>query len=334
MDEMQRRAEAYLIDFIDGTRRYHNHKEFMAYTAVALYVGVFGTVIIQENWPPRWLNENLLWVPVIAAFLLLLFIRWQLLYRRWAAVHGAGAKALLARWVHDPPNEFGLRLLGRRRVPSGNKVPRFFGIFFPLPKIIPVGDVSYGSYPRALAKEFVRQRRTLRTGALRSERILTSLIWIVFLFFLGISIWGNPSGSDRGGLWKGVDAFERGDYGTALKKLRPLAERGVPKAQHTLGQMYNEGKGLPRDHAEAAKWFRKAADQGHPPSQFLLGVLYATGNGVIQNKVQAHMWFNLASASGVENAAQGRERVEEPMTSQEIAEAHRFAREWLERRNK
>ena len=35
-------------------------------------------------------------------------------------------------------------------------------------------------------------------------------------------------------LQAGWEAYERGDYGTALKQLRPLAEQGYAKAQTSL----------------------------------------------------------------------------------------------------
>jgi len=57
-------------------------------------------------------------------------------------------------------------------------------------------------------------------------------------------------------------AFQRGDYATALRLFRALAQEGDAAAQTVLGLMYDEGQGVPRDYTEAAKRFRKAADQG------------------------------------------------------------------------
>ncbi len=64
-----------------------------------------------------------------------------------------------------------------------------------------------------------------------------------------------------------VDAYERGDYDTAVKELRPLAEQGHPKAQYNLGVMYQLGLGVPQDDQEAAQWCRLAAEQGHAGAQ-------------------------------------------------------------------
>jgi hypothetical protein len=52
-------------------------------------------------------------------------------------------------------------------------------------------------------------------------------------------------------------AYKRGDYATALRLLRPLAEQGEAKAH-----MYGAGRGVPQDYAAAVNWYRKAADQG------------------------------------------------------------------------
>ncbi|MDA0221360.1 MAG: tetratricopeptide repeat protein, partial [Proteobacteria bacterium] len=61
----------------------------------------------------------------------------------------------------------------------------------------------------------------------------------------------------------GVDAYNRGDYATALHEWRPLAEQGNAYAQSILGVMYYEGTGVPQDYAEAVRWYRLAADQGN-----------------------------------------------------------------------
>ncbi len=144
----------------------------------------------------------------------------------------------------------------------------------------------------------------------------------------------GSGGRADAGLKEGLKALGRNDYAVALKEFRISAEKGDREAQFNLGRMYNKGKGVRRSHREAAKWFRKAAEGGHPASQLHLGVLYATGNGVIQDYVLAHMWFNLSSANGEKGAAQARERVEETMTSPQVAEAQRLARAFLAKMKK
>ena len=93
----------------------------------------------------------------------------------------------------------------------------------------------------------------------------------------------------------GVDAYERGDYETALKKFLPLAARGNVAAQHNLGWMYDQGEGVPQDYTEAVKWYRRVADQGFADAQINLGVMYAEGLGVPQDDQEAMKWYRLAA---------------------------------------
>ena len=64
----------------------------------------------------------------------------------------------------------------------------------------------------------------------------------------------GPTAPARAGLDEGVAAYDRGDYATALREWRPLAEQGNAKAQYNLGAMYYSGLGVPQDYAEAVKW--------------------------------------------------------------------------------
>ncbi len=59
----------------------------------------------------------------------------------------------------------------------------------------------------------------------------------------------------RAGWEEGVAAYDRGDYATALREFRPLADQGYASAQFNLGVMYGKGQGMPQDHAEAVRWY-------------------------------------------------------------------------------
>ncbi len=126
----------------------------------------------------------------------------------------------------------------------------------------------------------------------------------------------------------GQEAYDRGDYATALKEWRPLAEQGDAEAQYNLGIMYREGHGVLQDDKEAVRWYRLAAEQGYAKAQSSLGLMYANGRGVPRDYVQAHLWANLAAAQGHELARINRDRLTKQMTAAQLAEAQRLAREW------
>jgi TPR repeat protein len=162
----------------------------------------------------------------------------------------------------------------------------------------------------------------------------------------------------------GEDAYNRGDFATALREWRPLAEqgdaraqynlgvlyrkgRGVPqddvqarqwyekaaaqgqaKAQYNLGTLYLNGSGVPKDYQQALRWFRLAADQGEALAQTKIGIMYDDGQGVPHDFVQAHKWYNLAATNGDKPAAELRDALAKQMTPAQIAEAQQLAREW------
>ena len=119
------------------------------------------------------------------------------------------------------------------------------------------------------------------------------------------------------------------DYKEALVWFRKAAENGDTLAQHFLGMMYLNGQGVIQDDKEAVVWFRLAAEQRDAGAQSVLGIMYHYGKGVPQDYVMAHMYYNIAAVSGDKSGIKNRGLVEKDMTSSEIAEAQKLAREWM-----
>ena len=137
------------------------------------------------------------------------------------------------------------------------------------------------------------------------------------------------SGPVMAGVLEDIDAaFKRGDYDTALRLNRPLAEQGNALGQLKLGIMYATGRGVPKDDVQAVKWYRLAAEQGNAVAQFNLGDRYANGRGVPKDYVLAYLWANLAAAGGSEIGLMNREEYAAQMTPAQIAAAQKLSREW------
>ena len=164
---------------------------------------------------------------------------------------------------------------------------------------------------------------------------------------------------------KGFEAYDAGDYQTALQEWRPLAdqgdvdaqynlalmylngqgvpqdfaeaarwyqlaaEQGFPKAQYNLALMYHNGQGVPQDYAEAIKWWRLAAEQGFANAQNNLALMYHYGVGAQQSNVMAHIWYNIASANGQSKAGEWRDERAGLMTNADIAKAQQMASECM-----
>ncbi len=90
----------------------------------------------------------------------------------------------------------------------------------------------------------------------------------------------------------GVEAWGRGDYDTALREFRLLANQGHAQAQVNLGIMSSQGRGVPKD------------------------------------SVQAYVWYTLAASQGDDLAEKFKAHLEKSMTLDQLAEAQRLAREW------
>lgn len=122
----------------------------------------------------------------------------------------------------------------------------------------------------------------------------------------------------------GIAAYERGDYATAYRLMKPLAEKGDAKAQHNLGVMYDYGRGIPQDFSKAREWYRRAAEQGTPEAQHNLGLMYYNGQGIPQNYTEAAKWYRRAADQGMADSQVnlGRMYYEGQGVSQDYVLAH------------
>jgi len=106
-------------------------------------------------------------------------------------------------------------------------------------------------------------------------------------------------------------------------------ESGYRLAQPSVVATQNPMVGLSEpDRIAKTKEIIDLAEQGDADAQFMLGGMCFSGNGILQDYVQAHKWFNIAGSNGHHDAMKQREAVSEKMTTPQIAEAQKLAREW------
>ena len=129
---------------------------------------------------------------------------------------------------------------------------------------------------------------------------------------------------------KGLAAHDRGDYATAVREFKPLAEQGDAKVQNLLGSIYS----VLQDYKMALKWYRKAAEQGNTSGQSSLAWMYFGGKGVPQDSPRAHMWFNISASLGYKIGGQLMNIVATKMTAAQIAAAQKLARECVKKKYK
>jgi uncharacterized protein len=153
---------------------------------------------------------------------------------------------------------------------------------------------------------------------------------IVLAVALGVAV--ALAGSAEEDFRSGLSAFNRGDFASAMRLWRPLADSDDPRSEAGIGFLYHRGLGVPTDDAQAAFWLRKAAEQGQAEGQLMLGSLYFFGLGVPQSYATAYAWCELAQDSGQAEAAICRDAAWSSIKADEdMQEALRLVREFRER---
>jgi TPR repeat protein len=105
-------------------------------------------------------------------------------------------------------------------------------------------------------------------------------------------IWAAPAAAQN--VKAGIDAWQRGDYVSAVAIWRPLAEAGDPDASFNMGQAYRLGRGVLVDMSAAQSWLERAAQKDHVDAQATLGLLLFQ-NG---NHADGLKWLKSAAEKG------------------------------------
>lgn len=112
--------------------------------------------------------------------------------------------------------------------------------------------------------------------SVKGEAFMIRSLLCVVLLCLSACAGPNPNPGERT-----VDiAWERSDYNTIFRILRPAAERGEPWAQLRMGVAYELGVGVERDIPTAIKWYSLAAAQeadGNWANGLLVGAMGEAG---------------------------------------------------------
>lgn len=136
--------------------------------------------------------------------------------------------------------------------------------------------------------------KTLDANSCLKTGFLMRALGIAFVLILLLSL-AAPGWGQTG---EGYDAFNRGDYRTAQRIWRRLAEQGDAGAQYNLGLLYRHGLGVERHRVTAAKWYVRAAEGGNADAQKAVGDLYAEGFWGKSDHAKAALWYEFAAQQG------------------------------------
>jgi TPR repeat protein len=114
------------------------------------------------------------------------------------------------------------------------------------------------------------------------------LVWELRLNEIGLFMTKNVARFD---FERGYDFEENGKLGEAFKFYLKAAKHGSIEAQVSLGNLYDEGKGCPKDPQKAVYWYKRAIKAGCPEAAYNLGVHYRQNN----KQRWAQYWFKRAN---------------------------------------
>jgi len=95
-------------------------------------------------------------------------------------------------------------------------------------------------------------------------------------------------------------AYQRGLYQTAFREANLRLEKNSndAAAMTLLGELYNQGLGVPVDPKKASEWYRLAAGRGDANALASLGLMARDGRGMPQNTAQGRAWLEEAATKG------------------------------------
>jgi TPR repeat protein len=111
------------------------------------------------------------------------------------------------------------------------------------------------------------------------------------------------------------------DIAQAADWFNKAATQGSPEAMNRIGEMWAAGMNGAPDPKEAANWYHKAATKGLAEAQFNLGLCYTKGERVPVNPVEAWKWLQLAAEQKFPNAAEERDKMQATMTADQVKDA-------------
>lgn len=102
----------------------------------------------------------------------------------------------------------------------------------------------------------------------------------------------------------GKAAYDKKDWITAIKNLRPLAEAGDDRAMILLGNMYEQGLGVFPNPLEAMKLYKAAAVlKNNSTAMVAISAMYIESRGVDTNYNTALQWAKRAALLGDQQGA-------------------------------
>jgi hypothetical protein len=115
-----------------------------------------------------------------------------------------------------------------------------------------------------------------------------------------------------------------------LQDITNCANHGDRTARYLLGEIYFQGKEVPKNYKTAFEWMSKAANQGDKDAQSSLGFDYYNGWGTKKDYVLAYMWWSLSIVNNEEPITRKNlDDLEQKLSAADLARAQKMAHDWV-----
>lgn len=121
-------------------------------------------------------------------------------------------------------------------------------------------------------------------------------------------------------------------YQEALKWCLQLAESDDNDnvyGQTGMGNLYEDGHGVPQDFKIAADWYKRAAEHGDTEAQVKLATLYLHGQGLDRDLVQGYVWAKIADSLKDPLAMELMRTLSAEMSPAQLSAAEELATKWI-----
>jgi TPR repeat protein len=118
---------------------------------------------------------------------------------------------------------------------------------------------------------------------------------------------GSPEAQNAMGL---ILCFGQDEPAAAAEWFARAGDQDHPEALRSLGNLFEAGRGVPKNDEVAADFYRKAAELGDPFAQFNFAIMMDRGRGVPRDAAAVREWLKRAADQGMQEAREALSELE------------------------
>jgi len=95
--------------------------------------------------------------------------------------------------------------------------------------------------------------------------------------------------------------------------------------------MYLKGQGVDQNYKVASEWFRRASEKNIAQAQYKLGDLYFNGRGVPKDYENAYIWYSVGASHKHKLSVSSVKKAKEKLSADELKEADKVIATYIKK---